>query len=149
MDRALVVVEADERTIELIEEAGELASGVNAELILLRVTSESDYERDRREMEDVIGLEASGYDVEQAEEGARQFAEDVGNEALDGVDISFVAVGEVGSKADRVLAVAAERNCDHVFISGRKRSPSGKAVFGDAAQRVILNYDGPVTVTTR
>jgi len=35
-----------------------------------------------------------------------------------------------------------------VFVRGRRRSPTGKAVFGDTAQAVILNFDGFVTVAT-
>jgi len=32
-----------------------------------------------------------------------------------------------------------------VFLTGKKRSPTGKAVFGDRSQAIILNFDGPVT----
>jgi nucleotide-binding universal stress UspA family protein len=45
-----------------------------------------------------------------------------------------------------VLAEARHRGCDHVFVTGRKRSPAGKAIFGDVAQRIVLEFDGAVTV---
>jgi hypothetical protein len=36
-----------------------------------------------------------------------------------------------------------------VFLAGRKRSPTGKALFGDQTQAVILDFDGAVTVITK
>jgi nucleotide-binding universal stress UspA family protein len=45
-----------------------------------------------------------------------------------------------------VLQVARRKDCDHVFLSGGKRSPAGKALFGDFAQSVLLGFDGYVTV---
>ncbi|ELZ06028.1 universal stress protein [Natrialba asiatica] len=44
-----------------------------------------------------------------------------------------------------LVVVAAEYDCKHVFIAGDKRSPTGKALFGDEAQSVLLHFDGPVT----
>lgn len=45
------------------------------------------------------------------------------------------------------LNAAEAHNCDHIFIAGRRRSPTGKAIFGDWVQRVLLNFDGLVTVS--
>lgn len=148
MQRALVVVEATEEVQWLVREAAELAAGVDAELHLLRVTAESEYERDRKAMADTMGMESARYDVDRAAEGARQFAEDLGTELLADLDVAWTALGTVGDKAEETLATATEEDCDHVFVSGRRRSPSGKAIFGDAAQKVLLNFDGPVTVVT-
>ncbi|MFC6907201.1 universal stress protein [Halalkalicoccus tibetensis] len=51
-----------------------------------------------------------------------------------------------GDIPDIILTEANKRNCDHIFVTGEKRSPTGKAVFGDTAQSIILNFEGPVTV---
>ena len=147
MDRALVVVEPVEETKDLLTEAAALATGVGAELVVLHVTTESEYEQSRKAMADVTALEGAAYDVSQATDGARQFAADICREILP-ADASYEAVGAVGRKADRVLNIAEEYECDHVFIAGRHRSPSGKALFGDTAQQVILNFRGPVTIVT-
>ncbi|ELY63181.1 UspA domain-containing protein [Natrinema versiforme JCM 10478] len=81
------------------------------------------------------------------EEIAETEAKDIASDAFGG-DISYRAMGLVGTIPDDIIRVAEEENCEHIFISGKERSPAGKAVFGDVAQSVILQFDGPVTVTT-
>lgn len=50
--------------------------------------------------------------------------------------------------AERIIALAEERDVDNIFIGGRSSSPVGKALFGSVAQQVILNTDIPVTVAS-
>jgi nucleotide-binding universal stress UspA family protein len=147
MDRALAVVEADETTKDLVREAGELAAGVDAELVLLHVTDEDEYEKRRGDLERIPEIDTQ-YSLGQAEQGARQFAEDIGREVLADVDVDYEAVGRIGDEDEEVLGAAAAEGCDHVFITGQKRSPTGKAVFGDVTQSVILDFEGAVTVVT-
>lgn len=148
MRKALVVADASEEVDRITREAGELAAGVDASLVLLHVTSNDDYEEDRKAMRDITGMEGGSYDISQASEGAREFAQDLGEKALRNIDVEYEAAGAVGDKYDKVMRTARDHGCDHIFIVGRKRSPSGKAIFGDTAQRVILNFDNPVTVLT-
>lgn len=148
MERALVAVYPTEGIEWLVAEAGRLAGGVGAELIVLYARSESEYEEDRRAVEDVMALEANTYDVGQAEEGAERIAAEIANDALADVEVEYSTRGAVGDSADHILAIAEEEGVDHVFIPGRRRSPTGKAVFGNTAQQVILNFAGPVTVVT-
>ncbi|WP_227356939.1 universal stress protein [Haladaptatus salinisoli] len=147
MERALAVVEASESAKNLVREAGEFAAGVGASLVLLHVTTTEEYENTRDSLERISALETS-YTAGQALEGARQFAADIGREVLDGVDAEYEPVGRIGDERDEILAVAHEYGCDHVFLAGRKRSPAGKAIFGDRTQSVILDFDGAVTVVT-
>jgi nucleotide-binding universal stress UspA family protein len=147
MERALAVVEGTEETKQLVREAGELAAGVDAELLLLHVTTEEEFS-DRASTLASIPNYDTEYSVGQARDGARQFADDIGREAFEELDVEYEAVGALGDKEETILEIAAERDCDHLFISGRKRSPTGKALFGDLTQSVILEFDGTVTVTT-
>jgi nucleotide-binding universal stress UspA family protein len=147
MQRALAVVEGTEETKKLVREAGELATGVGAELILLHVTTEEEFS-DRADALAAIPNYNAEYSVGQARDGASQFARDIGREVFDGVSVEFEAVGALGDKQQQILEVARQHDCDHLFISGQKRSPTGKAIFGDLTQSIILEFDGAVTVTT-
>lgn len=147
MERALVLVDGTPAAKDLAREAGELAAGVGADVLLLHVTTEDEFEKRADALADVHELNVS-YDVVQAGEGAKQFAANVGNEVLAGIDVEYSAVGRLGDVEKQVLAVADDYGCDHLFIAGRKRSPTGKAIFGDRTQSLILNFEGPVTVTT-
>lgn len=147
MDHALAVVGPDDVTKRLVREAGELAAGVDADLTLLHVTSEEEYDDEREQLEDLVGIDAT-YSVGQALQGARNFAGDVGREVLGDVDVDYETAGALGERAPTIVAEAEDRGCDHIFTSGKKRSPTGKAVFGDETQQVILNFDGVVSVVT-
>ncbi|MXR40915.1 universal stress protein [Halobaculum sp. WSA2] len=147
MDHALAVVGPTETAKTLTQEAGELAAGVDADLTLLYVADEDEYDEKRKQLAEVTRGNST-YSVGQAVEGARAYASDIGREVLDDVDIEYEAVGMVGERAETVLSEARRRGCDHLFISGRKRSPTGKALFGDDTQRVILESNVPVTVVT-
>jgi K+-sensing histidine kinase KdpD len=59
MERALAVVEASESAKELVREAGELAAGVGADLFLLHVTTNEEYEETRTSLERIPNLESS------------------------------------------------------------------------------------------
>ncbi|WP_115863956.1 universal stress protein [Halorussus litoreus] len=147
MERALAVVDADESSKALVREAGELAAAVGAELVVIHVTSDEEYEEMRQKMERIPDSRVR-YSAKQAVEGAEQFAADVGREVLEGIDVSWEALGKVGDAQTEILDAAAEQNCDHLFVAGEKRSPTGKALFGDITQALILNFGGAVTVVT-
>lgn len=147
MEHALAVVGADEVTKDLVHEAGELAAGVDAALTLICVTSEEEYDEEREALEAIPARDVS-YSITQAIEGARNFAKDIGREVLGDVDVEYETAGALGDRGETILTEAERRGCDHVFLTGQRRSPTGKAIFGDVTQEVILDFDGPVTVVT-
>ena len=152
MKRALVVVDDSEQHRKLLREAGELASGTGAELVLLSVLSEEEFEADMETIETIAGVENIGYGQQEALDVSANFAEGIADEELDDIDVEYRAVGRVvdeGEHAHAIIDVAEDNDCDHVFLTGRRRSPAGKAIFGDTAQSVILNFDGYVTVSTQ
>ncbi|WP_277552577.1 universal stress protein [Halobaculum limi] len=147
MDHALAVVGPTETAKALTREAGELAAGVDAELTLLHVTDEDEYDEQREQLAQ-ISRGDSTYSVGQAVEGARAYASDIGREVLEDVDVPYESAGSVGERVETILSEARRRDCDHIFIAGRKRSPTGKALFGDDTQELILDAEVPVTVVT-
>lgn len=147
MERALVVVEPTEEAKELVREAGSLANGVNASVVLIHATTDEEYAARKQAMSS-IASSGGEYTADDAREGAEQFARDVAADVLSDLEIQYETVGDVGKKGDVILQAAEEHECDHIFLPGRNRSPTGKALFGDTTQKVVLGFDGPVTVVT-
>ncbi|WP_144901040.1 universal stress protein [Halobellus captivus] len=61
-----------------------------------------------------------------------------------GVDVELLEAS--GSPSDEILRYAEELNVDQICVGGRKRSPTGKALFGSVTQDVILGTHRPVLV---
>ncbi|EJN59383.1 Nucleotide-binding universal stress protein, UspA family [Halogranum rubrum] len=145
MNRALVVVTDSTRSKQILREAGELAASNDAELVLLSVAPTESYE-DTHDAVASIGSSDLVYTIEQAEESAVRNIERTASEAFDGLDVDYHTKAVFGREVDSILDVAEAYDCDHLFIAGRRRSPTGKALFGDLTQQVLLTFDGPVTV---
>jgi len=140
-------VKSSDAAKRLVREAGTLAGGVGAELFVIHVTTEAEYDERREELEGIPDDDVS-YGVGQERQGAQSYARDVASEVLADVDVEWTALGAVGDRVEAILEEARINDCDHVFMPGRERSPTGKALFGDDAQQVILDFDGAVTVVT-
>ncbi len=61
-----------------------------------------------------------------------------------GIDVEVTESS--GDPADQLLEAAQEGDADLIVVAGRKRSPTGKALFGSVTQSVILNAERPVMV---
>ncbi|WP_049898997.1 universal stress protein [Halococcus agarilyticus] len=88
----------------------------------------------------VFGENPSGASVTQI--GAVRRALD----RLEDAGIETSVAEESGDPTDAILRLATERDADAIYIGGRKRNPSGKALFGSVTQSVILNAERPVLV---
>ncbi|SFS11434.1 Nucleotide-binding universal stress protein, UspA family [Halomicrobium zhouii] len=149
MERALVVLETGEDGQTILREASELAAGVDAHLDVLALMTPEEYEEKRESLEAAGKGEHTTYNERAVLDNLRQRSEGTVEETLDGLDLDWDVVaarlGDSETEADRILQSAEKNDTDHVFLTGKKRSPTGKAVFGDRAQAIILNFDGPVT----
>lgn len=62
------------------------------------------------------------------------------------LDVTVNLLETSGDPADEILRLAGEHDVDQICIGGRKRSPTGKALFGSVTQDVILGTNRPVLV---
>lgn len=151
MDNALVVIDDTDTHRALLAEAGRLARDTGAKLTVLAWITPDQIDETAANIEAIERVEGTSYSepdpAATATQFARQFAEDV-FESFD-ESVEFTADGIVATeseRADEIIETAERLDCDHVFIVGRRRSPTGKALFGDVAQRILLNFDGTVTL---
>ena len=147
MERALVVIDDTDTHRRLLAEAGEFARNGAAELVVLAWTTPEAAAEGNDAIEWVERMEGTTFEETDAAALTRQFAEEFTADVLGDVDVEIeTAITAEGDLDDEILSASERLACDHVFLVGRKRSPTGKAIFGDVAQRVLLNFDGPVTV---
>jgi nucleotide-binding universal stress UspA family protein len=148
MDRALVVVD-EAADAELVREAGTLAAGVDATLVVFSLLTTEEYEGDMAVLETIESAERVDRGDISGDELATKLSQNMASEALDGVDVDIELAGVVqdDDHADLILERAETYDCDHIFLTGKRRTPTGKAVFGDVAQSVVLNFEGYVTLT--
>ncbi len=134
----LVAVNERERAKTVVPIAHDLATAYGDDLIVLHVVRTEEYRAHVDAGEDVTR--------ERAAESAAKAAQRVIERTIDGDDgsIDVEPRGRVGDVADETLAEAADVDPRYLVISGRRRSPTGKAMFGSATQEILLNADCPV-----
>ncbi|WP_135822242.1 universal stress protein [Halostella litorea] len=71
------------------------------------------------------------------------------SERLEELGVEVRAEETSGDPATQILERAETENVDQICVGGRKRSPTGKALFGSVTQDVILGTDRPVLVCGR
>lgn len=71
---------------------------------------------------------------------------DEASAVLESEGIAVEARREHANPSEAIVNVAAELDADRIVMSGRKRSPAGKVLFGSVTQSVLLHTDVPVTV---
>ncbi len=67
-------------------------------------------------------------------------------EMLESEGITVKKRREHDEPADAIVSIAEEISADRIVMAGRKKSPTGKAIFGSITQTVLLNSEIPVTV---
>lgn len=141
IERVLIATEdSRERMLPIVEHAVVIVAALDADVTLLHVYTESEFDRRLDEFE---MSSADPSDIAKRNQMIREAAEVFHKRD---VDVSVDAA--VGDPATMVIKYVEEHGVDHVFLGGRRRSPSGKALLGSVAQDVLLSVDVPCTVKT-
>lgn len=133
----VAAVDRSERAANVVSVAESLAETFDEPLHVVHVLSRSESE----EIDDLAAEETSR-PVEM--DPIRAVAATHAQRAASTLDGPYEAVGLVGDAADQVLDYAANHEARYIVIGPRKRSPTGKALFGSVAQSILLNASGPV-----
>jgi len=151
MERGLAVVlsESDAEKA-LLKEAAQFSECSNAPLAVLALVTPSEYESMADTMDQIGEVEHTSYNNDTIFEGFEKNTRDLAEDAIGDMDVPYeilVRVEDEEDRADAILEAARENDCDHVFLVGQRRSPTGKALFGDITQKVILNFEGNLTLS--
>lgn len=149
MNRILAVVAPTETDVALLEEAGAVAASMDVEIVVLALLVEGDEYASVDAIRQWDGFDDFGGD--KSVDTAHRFADYLGSRVLEPLGVEYLPIGdrvETTRPSSKVIDVAENHGCDHVYVANRRRSPAGKALFGDTAQSVILSFDGFVTVRT-
>lgn len=122
----------------LLEAVLDVAEPTDATVVLAKAYGEEEYEQRVDEL-DFEGQPKTDQ-VAQRNETVRD-AETVLREAA----IEYEVRGVVGEEGDALVELAKTIDADLMYIQGKGRTPTGKALFGSTAQTILLNAPCPVT----
>lgn len=83
--------------------------------------------------------------MDQIRKSAARVAEQAAEDIETNVELDYV--GLVGDAADQIVDYAESEGARYIVVGTRKKSPTGKALFGSVSQKVLLNADCPVVLT--
>ena len=128
-----------DRIDRIIDTVIDVAGPAGAHVVLAHVFSDEEFVNLAERMDFQPG------DASPDEVATRHRVVRDGGGDLEGAGIDFEVRGGVGEKGTRIVELAGEVDADLVVVGGRRRSPTGKAVFGSTAQQVLLESPCPVT----
>jgi nucleotide-binding universal stress UspA family protein len=133
--------EDEERVTRLAEEAIDIAGPAGATVVITHVFTRDEFDS----RADALGFDREMSEVNADDVAVRYSPVRALTAKLDEAGVDYEVRGAVGHYGEQVVDIADELDTDLVLVGGRKRSPTGKAVFGSVAQEVMLSAPCPVT----
>jgi len=130
----------DTRIDELSDAVANIAGPAGPTVVIAHVFTPEEYEEATDRLDFASAEDADVDQVAQRLSIVRDLME-----TLDEAGIDYRITGRIGEHGARIVDAAKEESVDHVIVGGRRRSPTGKAVFGSTAQEVLLESPVPVT----
>ena len=131
----------EDRAERLANAVIDVAGPSGARVVLAHVFTEDEYDKVLDQLDfDRTGSEVSVDEVTNRHATIREIGK-----LLDGAAVEYETRGAVGEHGETIVNLAKDVNADRVIVGGRRRSPTGKAVFGSVAQEVMLSSPCPVT----
>ncbi|MDS0293694.1 universal stress protein [Halogeometricum luteum] len=132
-------VDRSNRTTTVVREAERLAEAFDDTVHFVHALTRSEFVnlgRTSAQADDPL-------DMEQVRDAAAEMAE----EAVTDVSVDYETVGLVGDPADEIIGYAEERDARYIVVRPRRRSPTGKVLFGSVAQSILLDATCPVVTS--
>ncbi len=133
----VAVRDADDQT-SLADAVVDVAGPTDASVILARAYDEEKFEDRTAELE--FESQPSADEVARRSQSVRDI-----KTILQDENIEHEVRGVVGEEGDTFVDLAETVSADLLYIQGKSRTPTGKALFGSTAQTVLLNAPCPVT----
>lgn len=128
------------RIDELASTVVDIAGPADADIALAHVFTDDEYETAVERLDFEAVAQADPDEVAERHATVKEL-----RDVLEEAGIPTSVRGAVGDHGDEIVALADMTQADLTVVGGRKRSPTGKAVFGSTAQKVMLNAPCPVT----
>jgi nucleotide-binding universal stress UspA family protein len=138
----MVIVAAVDRSEEakaIVDEALEIAEGLGEDVHVVHAVNSADFAELQREH---VSSTTDEEGILIRDKVAAKLTDDVVSETDDRVTV----VGLEGEPADSIVEYAADLDARYVVVGGHKRSPAGKALFGNTTQSVLLGTERVVVV---
>lgn len=139
----LVAVDEKPGSDRVVEVGAELAAAFDEPMTVLHVIPEDEAREHFETLRTIPEFEdiSIAREDERATEIADRIVGTAGG-AADGVEVT--PLGKIGDPVDLILEQSEAVDARYVVVGGRRRSPVGKAIFGDVTQSVLLESRRPV-----